>query len=194
MAPGRFLPDDGWVRSRALALVFGLLVVFPARWATAQTVSEALASTPSVDDAAASPDRPRARRFEITPMGGYRIEGDLTTKSGTPYSHTSFDDAPTFGIAVDYALSDRCLGGGSVQLRGPDRNGVRCEPRDSESRRRDEDQRCPVLAAVQLSNFQRASPSLSGGRRRVHGPRSGPEPLALRPGGPRVSRAASERT
>ena len=39
-------------------------------------------------------------------MGGYRIEGDLTTKSGTPYSHTSFDDAPTFGIAIDYALSD----------------------------------------------------------------------------------------
>jgi hypothetical protein len=94
------------------------------RGAAGQALSETLASVPAADPApveqpsepsamepgegaeeTSRPPPPRVRRFEITPMGGYRIEGDLTTKSGAPYSHTSFDDAPTFGIAFGYALT-----------------------------------------------------------------------------------------
>jgi hypothetical protein len=122
MARDRLRAAEDRLRGRTWILALELTVLISARSAGGQAFSEPTSSrsTESASgvrgseqsleeagesaDAATVPARAPERRFEITAMGGYRIEGDLTTKSGAPYSHTSFDDAPTFGIALDYAL------------------------------------------------------------------------------------------
>jgi outer membrane protein W len=96
-----------------VVLGLALIVLVAVRGAGGQSPFEAPASSPSTDAAAAEqaevtgpPARVRNRRFEITPMGGYRIESDMIAASGSPYERTEFENAATYGFAVDYALTD----------------------------------------------------------------------------------------